>query len=139
MAATPEPPAVKAFDPNDLIWPVHAPIWSPFGRRPGEFHTGDDLGAPYGTPIAAANSGTVIFAGWESGYGQETRIDHGGGIVTVYAHQSSIFVHVGQHVDQGEIIGKVGNTGRVTAAHLHFEVRVNGTPQNPMRWLQNAG
>ena len=79
-----------------------------------------------------------MYAGWESGYGQETRIDHGGGIVTVYAHQSRIAVRVGQHVAQGEPIGNVGSTGRVSAPHLHFEVRVNGVPQNPMRWLAVA-
>jgi len=141
VAPTPVAPgsvAPPASDPNKLIWPAHAAIWSPFGRRARDFHTGIDIGAPYGTPIAAAQSGVVTFAGWESGYGMEVKIDHGGGISTLYAHQSKVLVAVGQHVTQGDIIGKVGNTGRVTAAHLHFEVRVNGVPQNPMRWLSVA-
>jgi murein DD-endopeptidase MepM/ murein hydrolase activator NlpD len=130
--------APPAPDPNALIWPARGPIWSPFGPRPGERHTGDDIGAPAGSTIVAAQAGTVVYAGWESGYGQETRIDHGGGISTLYAHQARLFVHVGQRVAQGEVIGIVGSTGRVTAPHLHFEVRVNGVPQNPMRWLSRA-
>ena len=136
------PPVAVALaavsNPNALIWPAHGPIWSPFGRRGREFHTGTDIGAPNRSVIVAAQAGTVIFAGWESGYGQEIRIDHGGGIVTVYAHDSSMLVRVGQHVVQGQPIGTVGSTGRVTAPHLHFEVRVNGAPRDPMAWLSRA-
>jgi murein DD-endopeptidase MepM/ murein hydrolase activator NlpD len=140
IAVAPPPIAVTlaAYDPNALIWPAHGPIWSPFGRRGGEFHTGTDIGAPNHSVIVAAQAGTVIFAGWESGYGQEIRIDHGGGIVTVYAHDSIILVRVGQHVTQGQPIGNVGSTGRVTAPHLHFEVRVNGVPRDAMAWLSRA-
>jgi murein DD-endopeptidase MepM/ murein hydrolase activator NlpD len=139
LPALPPPAAVPApVDPNALIWPAHGAIWSGFGMRAGRRHTGDDIGAPNRSTIVAAQAGTVVFAGWESGYGQETRIDHGGGIVTVYAHQSRITVRVGQRVAQGEPIGNVGSTGRVSAPHLHFEVRVNGVPQNPMRWLAVA-
>ena len=82
--------------------------------------------------------GVVTYAGWESGYGLEVRIDHGGGITTLYAHMARSFVAVGQRVAQGEGLGTVGSTGRVSAPHLHFEVRVGGVPQNPMRWLGGA-
>jgi murein DD-endopeptidase MepM/ murein hydrolase activator NlpD len=125
-------------DPNDLIWPAKGPLWSGFGYRSGGRHTGDDIGAPAGSTIVAAQSGVVTQSGWESGYGRVVRIDHGGGIVTLYAHMARSFVGAGQRVTQGEPIGTVGSTGRVSAPHLHFEVLVGGVPQNPMRWLANA-
>ena len=118
-----------------LIWPVNAPITSPFGWRWGRMHEGIDLGAAYGTPIAAAAAGTVIYAGWLGGYGNLTVIDHGGGLSTAYGHQSSIGVSVGQQVAQGEIIGNVGSTGHSTGPHLHFEVRVNGQAVDPLGYL----
>jgi murein DD-endopeptidase MepM/ murein hydrolase activator NlpD len=118
-----------------LIWPVNAPITSPFGWRWGRMHEGVDLGAAYGTPIAAAASGTVIYAGWLGGYGNLTVIDHGGGLSTAYGHQSHIGVSIGQHVEQGEIIGNVGSTGHSTGPHLHFEVRVNGQAVDPLGYL----
>jgi murein DD-endopeptidase MepM/ murein hydrolase activator NlpD len=98
-------------------------------------HEGIDLGAPYGTPIAAAAAGVVIYAGWLGGYGNLTVIDHGGGLATAYGHQSSIVVGVGQSVARGEIIGYVGSTGHSTGPHLHFEVRVNGQPVDPLGYL----
>ncbi len=97
-----------------LIWPVSAPITSPFGWRWGRLHEGIDLGAAYGTPIAAAAAGTVIYAGWLGGYGNLTVIDHGGGLATAYGHQSQISVGVGEQVAQGQIIGNVGSTGHST-------------------------
>ena len=118
-----------------LIWPVNAPITSPFGWRWGRMHEGVDLGAAYGTPIAAAASGTVIYAGWLGGYGNLTVIDHGGGLSTAYGHQSHIGVSIGQHVEQGEIIGNVGSTGHSTGPHLHFEVRVNGQAVDPLGYF----
>jgi len=118
-----------------LIWPVNAPITSPFGWRWGRMHTGIDLGAAYGTPIAAAASGAVIYADWLGGYGNLTVIDHGGGLATAYAHQSRIAVSVGESVAQGQIIGYVGSTGHSTGPHLHFEVRVNGEPVDPLGYL----
>jgi len=118
-----------------LIWPVNAPITSSFGWRWGRMHEGIDLGAAYGSPIAAAAAGTVIYAGWLGGYGNLTVIDHGGGLSTAYGHQSSIGVSVGQHVEQGEIIGNVGSTGHSTGPHLHFEVRVNGQAVDPLGYL----
>jgi murein DD-endopeptidase MepM/ murein hydrolase activator NlpD len=118
-----------------LIWPVSAPITSPFGWRWGRMHEGIDLGASYGTPIVAAAAGTVIYAGWEGGYGNLTAIDHGGGLSTAYGHQSRIAVSVGESVAQGQVIGYVGSTGHSTGPHLHFEVRVDGQPVDPLGYL----
>jgi murein DD-endopeptidase MepM/ murein hydrolase activator NlpD len=88
-----------------------------------------------GTPIKAADDGTVVMAGPNGGYGNWTLIDHGGGLATGYGHQSSIGVRVGQHVSRGEVIGQVGSTGTSTGPHLHWEVRVNGNPVDPMGWI----
>jgi murein DD-endopeptidase MepM/ murein hydrolase activator NlpD len=118
-----------------LVWPVNAPVTSPFGFRWGRMHEGIDLGAASGTPIHAAASGTVIYCGWESGYGNLTVIDHGGNLATAYGHQSSIAVACGQQVSQGQVIGYVGNTGHSTGPHLHFEVRINGAPVDPLGYL----
>jgi murein DD-endopeptidase MepM/ murein hydrolase activator NlpD len=118
-----------------LIWPVQGPITSPFGWRWGRMHEGIDIGVPYGTPIHAAGSGTIIYCGWEEGYGNLTVIDHGGNLATAYGHQSSIAVSCGQQVTQGQVIGYVGSTGHSTGPHLHFEVRVNGVPVDPMGYL----
>ena len=114
---------------------MSAPITSPFGWRWGRMHEGIDIGAAYGTPIHAAASGTVIYCGWEEGYGNLTVIDHGGNIATAYGHQSSIAVSCGQQVSQGQVIGYVGCTGHCTGPHLHFEVRVNGNPVDPLGYL----
>ncbi len=118
-----------------LIWPVSGPVTSPFGWRWGRLHEGIDIGVSYGTPIHAAASGTVIYCGWESGYGNLTVLDHGGNLATAYGHQSSIAVTCGQHVSQGDVIGYVGSTGHSTGPHLHFEVRINGSPVDPMGYL----
>jgi peptidoglycan DL-endopeptidase CwlO len=118
-----------------LIWPLSGPITSPFGPRWGGFHPGIDIGAPTGTPIHAAAAGTVIWCGWESGYGNLTVIDHHNGIATAYGHQSRIEVSCNQDVAQGQEIGLVGCTGFCTGPHLHFEVRVNGTPVDPLGYL----
>jgi murein DD-endopeptidase MepM/ murein hydrolase activator NlpD len=120
---------------GQLSWPVSAPITSPFGWRWGRMHEGIDLGAAYGTPIAAAAAGTLIYAGWLGGYGNLTVIDHGGGLATAYGHQSRIAVSVGQQVARGEIIGYDGSTGHSTGPHLHFEVRVNGQAVDPLGYL----
>ncbi len=118
-----------------LIWPVSGPVTSPFGYRWGRLHAGIDIGVPYGTPIHAAASGTVVLAGWTGGYGNYTCIDHGGGLATCYAHQSSYAVSSGAGVSQGQVIGYVGNTGHSFGAHLHFEVRINGNPVDPLGYL----
>jgi murein DD-endopeptidase MepM/ murein hydrolase activator NlpD len=117
-----------------LIWPVHGPINSPFGMRWGRMHQGIDIGAGSGTPIHAAKAGTVTFAGTMSGYGNVIVITHSGGLSTLYAHQSRLAVSGGA-VSQGQVIGYVGTTGHSTGPHLHFETRIGGTPQNPLRYL----
>jgi murein DD-endopeptidase MepM/ murein hydrolase activator NlpD len=118
-----------------LVWPVSGPVTSPFGYRWGRLHAGIDIAAPSGTPIQAAASGTVVLAGWTGGYGNYTCIDHGGGLATCYAHQTSYAVSAGAQVGQGQIIGYVGNTGHSFGAHLHFEVRINGGPVDPLGYL----
>ena len=124
-----------------LSWPVPGPVTSGFGYRVHpifhvrRLHTGIDLGAGTGDPIKATAAGTVISAGWRGGYGKCTLIDHGGGLATLYAHQSAILVSVGQVVKRGAVIGNVGSTGYSTGPHLHFEVRVNGSPVDPMGYL----
>ena len=120
---------------SGLIWPVNGPVTSPFGYRWGRLHAGIDIAVPYGTPIHAAASGRVVIAGWVGGYGNYTCIDHGGGMATCYAHQSSFATSVGAHVSQGQVIGYVGNTGHSFGPHLHFEVRINGTPVDPLGYL----
>jgi murein DD-endopeptidase MepM/ murein hydrolase activator NlpD len=125
---------------SGLIWPVSGPITSPYGPRclPNgdcSFHPGIDIGASSGTPIRAAASGTVISAGWLGGYGNLVVIDHGNGLATAYAHQSSMAVGNGAAVSQGQVIGYVGCTGYCFGPHLHFEVRVNGEPVNPLGYL----
>jgi murein DD-endopeptidase MepM/ murein hydrolase activator NlpD len=132
-SSTSSAPAVPSA--AGLIWPVSGPITSPFGARWGSFHEGVDFGVPFGTPIHAAASGTVVWCGWMSGYGNLVVIDHHNGLATAYGHQSSIAVGCNQSVSQGEVIGYVGNTGHSTGPHLHFEVRVNGTPVDPLGYL----
>jgi murein DD-endopeptidase MepM/ murein hydrolase activator NlpD len=118
-----------------LIWPVSGPVTSPFGYRWGRLHAGIDIAAPSGTPIHAAAGGSVVLAGWTGGYGNYTCIDHGGGLATCYAHQSAYAVSAGAQVSQGQVIGYVGNTGHSFGAHLHFEVRINGNPVDPLGYL----
>ena len=134
-AAAPVVGPVQQESGGGLIWPVQGTVTSPFGPRWGTVHEGIDIGAAEGTPIQAAQSGTVIMASYNGGYGNYTCIDHGGGFSTCYAHQSLIGVSVGQDVSQGEVIGEVGNTGHSFGAHLHFETRVNGVAEDPMGYL----
>jgi murein DD-endopeptidase MepM/ murein hydrolase activator NlpD len=129
QASTDSSPSASGF-----IWPVGGPVVSPFGWRWGRMHEGVDIAAGYGSPIAAAASGTVIYAGWMGGYGNLIIIDHGGGIATAYAHQSSFAVGGGP-VSQGQTIGYVGCTGHCFGPHLHFEVRVNGSAVDPLGYL----
>jgi murein DD-endopeptidase MepM/ murein hydrolase activator NlpD len=120
-----------------FIWPVNGPITSPFCEQRSweSCHPGIDIGVPAGTPIRAAGTGSVVIAGWVSGYGNYTCIDHGGSVSTCYGHQSAIHVSVGQHVAQGQVIGLVGCTGLCFGDHLHFEVRINGAVTNPLNYL----
>jgi murein DD-endopeptidase MepM/ murein hydrolase activator NlpD len=117
-----------------LIWPVRGPVTSGFGMRWGRMHQGIDISAGTGTPIRAAKAGTVTFAGTMSGYGNVVIITHAGGLSTLYAHQSRLAVSGGP-VSQGQVIGYVGSTGHSTGPHLHFETRIGGTPEDPMRYL----
>jgi murein DD-endopeptidase MepM/ murein hydrolase activator NlpD len=119
---------------SGFIWPVNGTVTSGFGMRWGRMHEGIDIAAPTGTAIHAAAAGTVIYAGVMSGYGNIVVIDHGGGIATAYGHMSAIWVGGGQ-VSQGQGIGAVGCTGHCTGPHVHFEVRVNGSPVDPMGYL----
>jgi murein DD-endopeptidase MepM/ murein hydrolase activator NlpD len=127
--------STSGVSPSGFIWPVSGPVTSSFGWRWGRMHEGIDIAAPSGTPIASAAGGTVIYAGWLGGYGNLVVIDHGGGVSTAYAHQSSIAVGSGQSVAQGQVIGYVGSTGHSTGPHLHFEVRVNGQAVDPLGYL----
>jgi murein DD-endopeptidase MepM/ murein hydrolase activator NlpD len=124
---------------HGLIWPVNGPITSPFGPRNinghYEFHPGVDIGVPTGTPIRAAASGTVSIAAPEGGYGNYTCIDHGGGLSTCYGHQERFLVSAGRQVAQGQIIGLSDCTGYCFGPHVHFEVRINGQPVDPLGYL----
>lgn len=130
------PPDAPASSPSPgFIWPVQGTLISPFGQRWGRLHAGIDIAAPAGTPIAASASGQVVYAGAMSGYGLIVVVQHSGGIATAYAHNSSISVAVGQTVSQGQTIAAVGCTGRCFGNHVQFEVRVGGTPVDPMGYL----
>jgi murein DD-endopeptidase MepM/ murein hydrolase activator NlpD len=129
------PPGDRTPSAAGFIWPVSGPVVSPFGMRWGRMHEGIDIGVGYGTPIHAAASGRVVYSGWMDGYGNLVAIDHGRGLSTAYAHQSRIGASVGQTVSQGQVIGYVGCTGHCFGPHLHFEVRVNGTPVDPLGYL----
>jgi len=138
----PASPSAPIKAPGRLLTPVPgAPVTSPYGPRVHPIygtvrvHTGIDYGADNGTPIRAAADGVVVSSGWLGDYGIATIIDHGGGIATLYAHQSSTGVSEGQKVTQGQTIGRVGSTGASTGNHVHFEVRVNGDPVNPSGYL----
>ncbi len=127
--------------PGRLSWPVPGPVTSAYGWRvhpifgTRKLHTGIDLAGSTGQSIRAAGNGTVILASTWGGYGRTVIIDHGGGLSTLYAHQSSIKVSLGQTVSAGDVIGSVGCSGYCTGAHLHFETRVGGSPVNPMQYL----
>jgi murein DD-endopeptidase MepM/ murein hydrolase activator NlpD len=125
-------------------WPMMGRLTSPFGwrknpysHRGSEFHPGIDLAGPYGTPIRAAADGVVTFAGWKAGWGKNILISHGYGYVTQYAHNSSLLVKEGDKVKKGQIIARLGSTGRSTGPHLHFGVAKNGKWINPLNELKH--
>ncbi len=121
---------------GQLGMPASGPITGVFGeQRPGHIHAGVDFAIPVGTPLHAADGGKVVIAGWTGGYGNYTCIQHSASLSTCYAHQSAFKVSVGDQVTKGQIIGLSGNTGNSTGPHLHFEVRVNGSPVNPLGYL----
>jgi murein DD-endopeptidase MepM/ murein hydrolase activator NlpD len=126
--------------PELWVLPIHQyQVTSYFGRRWGLLHAGVDLGAPTGTPFYAAAPGRVIVARWNGGYGNNVMIDHGGGIITVYGHSSKLLVKEGQMVQAGDKIALVGDTGHSFGSHLHFEVRENGQPVEPLRFMRAHG
>jgi len=131
-AATPTSAAPSS---SGFVWPVGGTVVSPYGQRWGRLHAGIDIAAPAGTPIVASGAGQVVYAGSMSGYGLLVVIQHAGGIATAYAHNSSISVSVGQSVGQGQPIAAVGCTGHCFGNHVHFEVRVGGSPVDPMGYL----
>ncbi len=120
---------------GSMIWPINGTFSSPFGMRWGRLHAGIDISAPEGTPIRAADSGRVVLAAWTGGYGNYTCVSHSGTLSTCYAHQSRYGTSAGASVSKGQVIGFVGNTGHSFGAHLHFEVRINGSPVDPMGYL----
>lgn len=133
----------RGFTPS--IWPVNGKLESgfgvrrnPFGGSSSEFHTGQDIEVPWGTSVVAGAKGTVTFVGWQHGYGQLVVIDHGGGLTTRYGHLSELDVELGQEVGRGEFIGRVGSTGRSTGPHLHYEIRINDDPVDPLQYLMTS-
>lgn len=128
-------PPLAHGETASFLWPVNGSVNSGFGPRGSSFHDGVDIAAPEGTPIRAVEHGEVIYSERLRGYGNMVIIRHGGGIVSVYAHNQINLVRDGQQVARGEIIARVGNTGRVTGAHLHFEIRKNNLAQDPLFYL----
>jgi murein DD-endopeptidase MepM/ murein hydrolase activator NlpD len=129
------PPGPVKQGSGQLIWPVNGPMVSPFGMRWGRLHAGVDIAVPSGTPIRAADSGNVVLMGWVGGYGNYTCVQHNASMSTCYAHQTSFATSNGAAVSQGQVIGYVGCTGHCFGDHLHFEVRMNGSPVDPMGYL----
>ena len=132
---------VLKLKPGKMLTPSYGEFSSNFGWRTHpifgyqRFHAGMDFAADYGAPIYAAQNGIVLYAGWYGGYGNTVILDHGNGITSLYAHASQVYVREGQSVTQGDVIAATGSTGLSTGPHLHFEVRENGTPVDPMNYL----
>ena len=141
LAGTASPGAPNPAGGGDLLWPTNGPLTSPFGYRTHpifgytRLHSGIDIGAAYGQAVWAADDGRVTYVGAMSGYGNVVVLDHGGGLATTYNHLSSYSVSTGQSVARGQTIAAVGCTGWCTGPHLHFEVRINGSPVDPMPYL----
>lgn len=137
----PGPPiSVEQAAPDVWLLPLHQyTLTTLFEMRWGEMHTGLDMASGYGTPFMAAHAGTVILARYNGGLGYNVQIDHGNGIVTVYGHSSRLLVKEGQHVEAGQVIALIGDTGYSFGNHLHFEVRINGVAVDPIPWLLQHG
>jgi len=129
------PPIVPPSGSGLLGWPVSGPVTSGFGPRWGRMHEGIDVAVGSGTAVRASAAGTVIYAGWLGGYGNLVVVDHGGGLSTAYAHNSSFASSEGQAVSAGEVVSYSGNTGNSSGPHVHFEVRVNGSAVDPLGYL----
>ena len=136
-SSSPAPVAVggSGVSAAGFIWPVAGSVTSGFGWRWGRMHEGIDIACASGTPVVAAASGTVIQAGWLGGYGNLVVVDHGNGVATAYAHNTSVAVGVGQSVSQGQVVAYAGSTGNSSGPHVHFEVRVNGSAVDPLGYL----
>jgi murein DD-endopeptidase MepM/ murein hydrolase activator NlpD len=137
------PPQVALKTRHGFIWPVAGQLTSPFGEREhamggggAQFHAGIDLSVPPGTPVQAAQEGTVAFAGYNGAYGKVVKLEHASGFSTLYAHNSRLLVYVGQAVAAGQVIGLSGSSGRSTGPHLHFEVHKDGWPVDPLPYLE---
>lgn len=133
--AAPSMPEVPNSSVDGFIWPVNGTINSGFGPRGISSHDGIDIGAPEGTPIRAIEKGEVIYSDQLRGYGNIIIVRHTGGFISVYAHNEANLVREGQAISRGEVIARVGNTGRVSGPHLHFEIRKNNAAQDPLRYL----
>ena len=141
-SSSPSPDAPPSYGGGQFAWPAPGPLVSPYGWRvhpifgDRRLHTGIDIGAPYGSTVVAAEDGVVAYVGTMSGYGNVVVVDHGGGIATTYNHLSGFSVGSGQGVSRGQPIASVGCTGYCTGPHLHFEVRISGSPVDPMPYLR---
>ncbi|RMG59372.1 MAG: M23 family metallopeptidase, partial [Deltaproteobacteria bacterium] len=132
---------LEVLESMPTLWPVRGVISSGFGTRISPFtrravfHRGLDIQAPMGAEVRAAGAGKVVRSSFDPSFGNVVVIDHGNGYRSLYAHMSEILVRLGDYVQRGQVIGRVGTTGRSTGPHLHFEIRVNGVPTNPFRYL----
>jgi len=120
---------------GELTWPLRGVLYARFGKKGKEPHDGIDLAAPAGTPVKTAAPGTVLFAGDQKGYGLIVIVEHDGGLITLYAHNRDLRVKTGQRVRAGQVVATVGDSGRTSGPHLHFEVRKNGVPVDPLEHL----
>ena len=140
-AKPPPPPPVSKVRVSDpkrlgpLAWPVRGVLYARYGRKGGEPHDGIDLAAPAGTPVRTAAPGTVLYAGEQAGYGFIVLVEHAGGLMTLYAHNRDLRVREGQEVREGQVVATVGETGKTSGPHLHFEVRKGGLPVDPLLYL----
>lgn len=129
---------LKVFLSLVLIWPTQGIVTSAFGPRFGKHHDGIDIEAPIGTPVLSSKDGLVVYSGYSPiGYGNTIKVDHQGGLESVYGHLDSLHVSVGDRVQKGQLIGTVGDTGNSTGPHLHFEVRLRGKPLDPRGFLKS--
>ncbi|CUH94192.1 putative secreted protein [Propionispora sp. 2/2-37] len=135
------PDNTNALATTPSLWPASGAVTSGFGQRNSpwedgsELHPGIDIAAGIGTPVVATADGEVVKSGWSGGYGNIVQIDHGNGIETIYGHNSKVAVIVGQKVKKGQIVSFAGSTGRSTGPHVHYEIRVNGTAVDPIKFL----
>ena len=131
----PAPTTRPGHGKGDLQWPIRGVLYARFGKKGAEPHDGIDLAAPAGTPVKTAGEGSVLYAGEQPGYGKIVIVEHAGGLITLYAHNRDLRVKAGQRVRTEQVIATVGESGRTSGPHLHFEVRRNGVPVDPLEHL----